>query len=145
MLNITIGASMVREKSGPDIAFRDPSVVAEAFKDTQNMAQEGFFVITLDVKMKMIDKHLITLGLVDSSLVHPREVFRAAILDNAVCIAIAHNHPSGDPSPSPEDIRITRQLIDAGKVLNISIIDHVIIGRPSYFSLRENGLVQFQS
>jgi DNA repair protein RadC len=80
-----------------------------------------------------------------SGLVHPREVFRAAILDGAGAIILAHNHPSGDPTPSSEDIRITRQLVEAGKILDIEVLDHVVVGRGErpFLSLRESGLVSF--
>ena len=113
------------------------------------LAQEAFVVFTLDSKNMMISRHLISLGLLDTSLVHPREVFRPALLDGAKTIIVAHNHPSGDPSPSGEDIKITQQLVEAGKILRVQILDHVIIGREtagrdSWFSLRESGTVTFE-
>ena len=90
-----------------------------------------------------------TQGILDASLVHPREVFRLAIREATAAIVLVNNHPSGDPTPSPEDIRITRQLVDAGKVIDIRVLDHVILGRTirgsgrNYTSMREEGLVQF--
>jgi DNA repair protein RadC len=89
----------------------------------------------------------------DASLVAPREVFRGAVADSAAAIVCAHNHPSGDPTPSAEDVRITRQLVEAGRILGIRVLDHVVIGRPDatgpgapgFLSLRESGLVTFES
>ena len=112
-------------------------------------AQESFMVILLDTKNKPIGiPRECTRGLLDSSPVHPREVFREAVRHSAASVILAHNHPSGDPTPSKEDIDITRRLADAGKVLGIRVLDHVICGRPSdtspgYVSLREKNLVSF--
>lgn len=114
-------------------------------RDISDMAQEGFFVLTLNTKYKLLNRNLVTLGILNASLVHPREIFRKAIEDNAVAIVLCHNHPSGDVTPSPEDLRITRQLVEAGKILDIEVLDHVIIGRgeKEYFSLRESGMTNF--
>lgn len=133
---------MVRED--PDApALTSPGVVGRLMKDIQNMAQEAFFVITLNTKNKMIDRHMITLGIVDSSLVHPREVFRPAILNGASSIIVAHNHPTGDPAPSGEDKTTTKRLKDAGELIGIKLLDHVIIGRGETpcFSFLESGLL----
>ena len=106
-------------------------------------------MISLDSKNGLINRVMVSLGLVDSSLVHPREVFRTAIGDSASAIALAHNHPSGDTTPSAEDLRITRQLIEAGKIVGINVIDHVVLGRvrgntgPAFLSIRESGLCTF--
>ena len=102
-----------------------------------------------DTKNGLINRHMASLGLVNASLVHPRVIFRCAITDNATAVVLVHNHPSGDPTPSAEDIRITRQLIDAGKILDIKVLDHVIVGRPNdgaagELSLREAGLCSFE-
>ena len=96
----------------------------------------------------MIARHLITLGLLDTAPCHPREVFRPAIQDSAAAIILAHNHPGGDPTPSVEDLKVTRQLIEAGTLIGIRVLDHVIVGRPTglspgYISLREKGLATF--
>jgi DNA repair protein RadC len=103
----------------------------------------------------MINRHLVSLGIADASLVHCREVFRPAIHDGAMNILVAHNHPSGDPTPSSEDVQITRKLVDAGRIIGIELLDHVIIGRPMkpvgntpatppFLSLREAGLCAFE-
>ncbi len=126
-----------------------PEAVYRACMDMAALAQESFHVITLTSKNGMINRHLVSLGLLDASLVHCREVFRAAIADMAASVILVHNHPSGDPAPSAEDLAITRTLVGGGRLLGINVLDHVIIGRPAgaglpYISMRENGLCDFQ-
>ncbi len=96
--------------------------------------------MTLNTKNNITGINVVSIGSLNSSLVHPREVFKAAILGNAAAIILAHNHPSGDPSPSPEDLEITRRLVEAGKILGIEVLDHVIIG-DRWESLKERGSV----
>jgi DNA repair protein RadC len=134
----------VREAS--ETLCRTPEDVRRTLDDTAGLAQEAFTVLTLNKKNRVIDRHLITLGLVDASLIHPREVFRAAVMDNASSIIISHNHPTGDPTPSAEDLSITRRLVDAGRVLDIRVLDHVIVGRGAltYFSIRDAGVISFE-
>ena len=144
---------MVREPqadaNGRPIAARTPETVAEQCADMAQSAQEAFVVFDLNTRNHIIDRRLVSLGILDGSLVHPREVFRGALLNNAAAIVVAHNHPSGDPTPSAEDLRVTRQLVEAGRILGIKLLDHVVIGRVSpdrskaHCSLREAGLVQF--
>lgn len=125
------------------------SDVFDICKDMLGCAQESFCILTINARNYVIDRHLVSLGLVDQAIIHPREVFQYALLDSASRIIIIHNHPSGDPTPSAEDIQITRQLIDAGKIIDIKVIDHVIIAlqdNPAlnpWCSLREQGLVLF--
>jgi DNA repair protein RadC len=127
---------------------RTPEDVYRVCGDIAQLAQESFQVLCLDTKNRLINRQMVSLGIVDAALVHPREVFRPAIADGAAAIVCSHNHPSGDPTPSAEDIRITRQLIDAGKLLDLKLLDHVIIGvarenRSPFVSLREDGLCDF--
>jgi DNA repair protein RadC len=107
-----------------------PEDAYETCKDIGELAQEVFLVLSLDTKNRLIERVLVSVGILDASLVHPREVFRAAIQASAAAIVLVHNHPSGDPSPSAEDIRITRQLIEAGRIIDIRALDHVVVGRP---------------
>lgn len=100
--------------------------------------QEEFHIITLDTKNQVIDTHQITVGTLDASLVHPREVFRAAIKDAASSIILTHNHPSGDPTPSREDIAVTDRLTECGTTLGIDVLDHIILGNPDAVSIREH-------
>ena len=144
-MSFSFNLSLPVVKEASSKTCRTPADAAGILADTATLAQEAFTVLTLDTKHHIIDRHLITLGLLDASLVHPREVFRTAIHDGAAAILVSHNHPSGDPTPSAEDIRITRQLVEAGKVLDVQVLDHVVIGRGEtpFTSLRETGLVNF--
>lgn len=107
----------------------------------RDLAQEEFRVLLLNVQNAVLRELPITRGILDASVVHPREVFRAAIAENAASLIVAHNHPSGDPSPSPEDRAVTRQLVDAGQLVGIPVLDHVIIGDGRYVSFVEAGLI----
>jgi DNA repair protein RadC len=120
--------------------------LASAF--AANPTQEAFWVIMLDRKNRAIGRVMISLGTLTSSLVHPREVFRPAILASAAAIIAAHNHPSGDPAPSNADIQVTRRLREAAQVIDIELLDHVIVGDPEsdpaskgWYSFREAGLL----
>lgn len=100
--------------------------------------QEEFHIVTLDTKHKPLRTHRITVGTLDSSLVHPREVFRPAIRDSAAAVLLVHNHPSGDPTPSREDHAVTDRLTEAGKLIGIAVLDHIIVARQRCLSLRES-------
>lgn len=132
-----------------------PADVYRECIDIADLAQESFHILALNTRNCLINRHLIALGLADASLVHPREVFRAAIEDSSAAVVLAHNHPSGETTPSAEDLRITKQLIEVGKIIDIKVLDHVIVGRPiaavgdqpgrsGFVSLRESGLVSFE-
>jgi len=99
--------------------------------------QEEFHIVCLDTKNQVIDTHQITVGTLDASLVHPREVFRAAIRDAASSVLLVHNHPSGDPTPSREDIQVTDRLTEVGKLVGIDVLDHIVLGRGRAVSIRE--------
>lgn len=101
---------------------------------------ECFVVIHLDTRRRVKGHHLVGIGLIDSVLVHPREVFRAAIVAASHAIVVAHNHPSGNPTPSEADIRITKELLRAGQLLRLEVLDHVIMGENRHDSLKELGL-----
>lgn len=134
----------VRETPAEGGLVCTPPQVYEKLKDMENLIQEAFVVLLLDSKNQLIRRKLITLGTVSSSLVHPRETFREAIIEGASSIILGHNHPSGDPTPSSEDIRVTKQLINAGEIIGIKVLDHIVIGEDgSYLSLRESGLCKF--
>jgi DNA repair protein RadC len=100
--------------------------------------QEEFHIVTLDTKHKPIRTHRITVGTLDASLVHPREVFRPAIRDAASAVILVHNHPSGDPTPSREDRQVTQQLTEAGKLIGITVLDHIVVAKEDAVSLRES-------
>ena len=102
---------------------------------------EVFYVIALNSQSRVIGIQEVTRGILNSSLVHPREVFRLAIAFGAAGIIVAHNHPSGDPTPSADDRAITRQLVDAGRLLDIPVYDHLVLGAARYLSFAEAGLL----
>jgi DNA repair protein RadC len=102
--------------------------------------QEHLVVITLDGRNRVLSQETLYIGNVNTSLIRIAEIFRLAIRQNAPAIIISHNHPSGDPDPSPEDVRVTRQIVEAGKMLDIDVLDHLVIGHQRYVSLKERGL-----
>ncbi len=103
--------------------------------------REHFCGLYLDRKGGLLVKEDISVGSLSSTVVHPREVFKTAVKCSAASIILVHNHPSGDPSPSKEDIEITRRLVQAGRIMGIEVIDHLIIGQEKYCSLKEKGLI----
>ena len=140
-----VSIKMVKEKSisyenrkisSPD----DAQYLCRRFLD--ELDREQLIVVSLDTKNQPTSINVASIGSLNSSIVHPREVFKVAILSNANAIIIAHNHPSGDPAPSNEDINITQRLKEAGKLIGIDLIDHIIIGdEKRYISFKEKGLV----
>ena len=104
-------------------------------------AQEVFGILILNIKNKIVAVHEVSRGTLNSSLVHPREVFKPAVLHNAAAIICFHNHPSGDPEPSKEDIKTTNRLVEAGKIMGIEVFDHIIVSDDGYVSLKERGVV----
>ena len=106
----------------------DATEIAAKFFEDMNSDREVFSVILLDVKNRVIGINVVSIGSLSASVVHPREVFKAAILANAASIILTHNHPSGDPAPSKEDISITARLVQAGRLMDIPVLDHIIIG-----------------
>lgn len=122
------------------IRFSNSKTVFEyCHREFRGKKKEEFWVLSLDAKNKLNKKELVSNGTLMSSLVHPREVFETAIRNSAAGIIVLHNHPSGDPEPSPEDRRVTAQLAEAGKLLGIPLLDHVIIGNTSYYSFKDSG------
>lgn len=118
---------------------RSPLDIYNAVKDYATKETEHFLVVTLDGSNTIIKTHLITMGLVNRTLVHPREVFRPSISDNATAIVLVHNHPSGNMEPSGDDLECTQRLRKAGLLLGIEVLDHIIISKYGYRSLMETG------
>ena len=102
--------------------------------------QEHFVVLYLDTRNRVMDREVLYKGSLNTSLVRIAEVFRGAIRRNCAAIIVAHNHPSGEPNPSPEDVALTRRLVEAGKLMEVEVLDHVVIGQGRFVSLRERGL-----
>ena len=110
--------------------------------DIRDKPQEHFVSITMNGANEVIQKRIVTVGLLDRSLVHPRDVFADVITDRAAAVIFAHNHPSGDLQPSDEDKKTQLRLIEAGRILGIRVLDHVIVSRKGYFSFEESGLLR---
>lgn len=124
------------------IKIRSPKDVADyLMEDMRYLKQERFLVLLLDTKNQVLGKEEISLGTLNSSIVHPREVFKPAIKKSVSAIILVHNHPSGDPTPSREDIEVTKRMEEAGEILGIDVLDHIIIGDLTYVSLKEKGLI----
>jgi DNA repair protein RadC len=120
------------------VCIKCPDDTYKAVKQYAKNKQEHFLVITLNSTHNIIGIHIATIGLINRTIIHPREVFIHAIRDNAACIIVCHNHPSGSTEPSPEDIEITNILMEASKILGIHFLDHVIIGKDGYYSFKQN-------
>ena len=122
--------------------IKSPENAYEAIEkvfDLNSKTKEHFGILTLSTKNQIIGAHIIHIGGLNISIVQMREVFQQAILNNAASILCFHNHPSGDPTPSPEDISITERLMESGKILGIDVLDHLTIGDKRFISLREKG------
>jgi len=116
--------------------------IAELFLvSMSSLKKEHFIIVLLDSRKKMIKHETIFIGSLNSSIVHPREIFKPAIEECAAAVVLLHNHPSGIPEPSKEDINFTKQLLKGGKILGIDLLDHIIIGEQQYFSFRESGYI----
>lgn len=118
--------------------FTSPKQIFEMFKDLQRETKEHFITLHLDGKNRVVCLDRVSTGILNQSLVHPREVFKPACMSGAAAIILIHNHPTGDPAPSNEDIEITRRLKDCGRLLGINVLDHIIIG-DNYLSMVEQG------
>jgi DNA repair protein RadC len=139
---LELGRRMAAEEREDGIPIRGPRDVHQVFgQRLQDLPVEEFHVAILDSQHRLERDVTVTRGLLNSSLVHPREVFREAIAENAAAIILVHNHPSGDPTPSPDDRITTEQLVQAGRLLDIPVQDHIIVGRGRYISFAEAGLL----
>lgn len=117
-----------------------PKDVWDGLKDIRDNKKEHFVVFFLDSRNQEIKREIVSVGSLDANFVHPREVFEPAVRHLASQIIIAHNHPSGDPEPSEEDLIITKRLVESGKIIGIEVVDHIIITKINYFSFKEKGM-----
>jgi DNA repair protein RadC len=139
---LELGRRLAEEARDAGAPMRSPRDVFEAFSPRlRDLPVEEFHVAVLDAQHRLERDITVTRGILNSSLVHPREVFREAIAERAAAIVLVHNHPSGDPTPSTDDRLVTDQLVAAGRLLDIPVHDHVIVGRGRYVSFAEAGLL----
>ena len=130
------------QKAPNKFAIRGPQDVFAFMRPfAEQEAAESFWALPLDTQHQCVAPHTITRGLLNCSLVHPREVFRAMIAANAASVILCHNHPSGDPTPSADDRKVTSQLVAAGRLLDIPVHDHVVMGDSRFVSFAESGLL----
>jgi DNA repair protein RadC len=135
---LELGKRVLQSRPPEKTVVDDPSVAAAALShELMWQTQERFAVLFLDVKHRIIGSKVITIGTATETLAHPRDIFREVLRHGATRIIIAHNHPSGSLEPSPEDITLTRQLLEAAQVLGVPLLDHLILGNGDYASLRQ--------
>lgn len=131
-----------KEKVPKKILLDSPEAVVNFLqKKIGESKKENFYIIAIDARNNLINIQEISVGSLTASIVHPREVFKEAIRSSAASIILAHNHPSGDPEPSEDDLIITKRLVEAGKILGIEIIDHVIVTKSDYLSLKDKNSI----
>ena len=137
-----ISERYAKEKITPKTLLNSPQVIFEYLREKIGKEKrECFVVICLDTRNNLIIDE-VSVGTLNASLVHPREVFKKAILNNSSHIIIAHNHPSGDPTPSEDDVLTTGRLVESGKTLGIAVVDHIIVTDKSFVSLKEKGIIK---
>ncbi|MCZ8542131.1 MULTISPECIES: RadC family protein [Psychrobacillus] len=137
---VELGKRLSQQKTDDKFTIRSPKDAATyLMHDMTSLKQEHFVVLFLNVKNQILHKQTIFIGSLNASIVHPREIFREAVKRSAASIICAHNHPSGNPTPSTEDIDVTKRLYEAGILMGIELLDHVIIGDHQFISLKEKG------
>lgn len=129
-------------KAEKNLSFSRAETVADYYMEKlRYLQQEHFVLCMLDAKNRLIKDKVISIGTVTSTVISPRDIFKEALKHNAVRIIVLHNHPSGDPAPSPEDIEVTNRLVKIGELLSLPVLDHIIIGDKEYCSFKEKGII----
>jgi DNA repair protein RadC len=140
--SVELGKRLARTSMSDTITIRSPQDVSDYLaEDLRYLQKEHFVCLFLNTKNHVIAQETLSMGSLNASIVHPREVFRAAIKRSSASIICVHNHPSGDPAPSPEDIQMTARLVEAGQIIGIEVLDHIILGDQSFVSLKEKGFM----
>ncbi|HDQ73143.1 MAG TPA: JAB domain-containing protein [Chloroflexi bacterium] len=138
---LELGRRMLLADPGERFVIRSPSDVAQLLMaEMSHLAQEHFRVLYLNTRNQLLDSDTVYIGSLNASHIRVCEVFRGAVKRNCAAIIVVHNHPSGDPTPSPEDVQVTGRLVEAGEMLDIEVLDHLVIGQARFVSLRERGL-----
>lgn len=141
--SLELGRRLAARRLHPGSAIRGPADVFAHFHPSLRLVpQERFIALLLDGRHRVLREEVVSQGTLTASLVHPREVFRAALRESAAALILVHNHPSGDPTPSAEDREITLRLVRAGELLGVRVIDHVIVAERGFFSLKEGGAME---
>lgn len=137
---LEVGKRIQQYKPEERYVIRSPEDGADyVMEEMRSLNQEHLVALFLNTKNQVIHQQTIFIGSLNASIVHPREIFREAVKRSAASVVCAHNHPSGDPSPSQEDIHVTRRLVEAGKIMGIELLDHLVIGNNRFISLKEKG------
>ncbi|MEO3947152.1 DNA repair protein RadC [Gorillibacterium sp. CAU 1737] len=138
--SIELGKRLSRSSIRDEVVIRSPKDVADfLMEDMRYLQKEHFVCLFLNTKNRVIAQETLSMGSLNASIVHPREVFLAAIKRSSASLICVHNHPSGDPTPSPEDIELTARLKEAGEIIGIDVLDHIVLGDHRYVSLKEKG------
>lgn len=137
-----LGRRFFLEDKGRIPTIKGPEDVYKHLSEMKKLQKEHFRGLYLNTRNRLIHDEIISMGTLNLSLIQPREVFRPAIEYSAAAMIIAHNHPSGDPEPSEDDIRVTQQIVEVGKLMEIDVLDHVIIGEDRFVSLKERGVME---
>ncbi|MDA8354117.1 MAG: DNA repair protein RadC [Firmicutes bacterium] len=146
LAGVELGRRVSRALPAERAVIRSPGDAADYVMDEMRyLTQEHFLCLFLNTKNRVLDKQCIFVGSLNSSVVHPREVFREAIRRSSAGLICVHNHPSGDPTPSREDIQVTERLFEAGRIVGIELLDHIIIGDNRFYSLKEKGIIPLQA
>lgn len=139
---IELGRRVALEGRRTRPIIQTPDDVAELLMEQlRYLDREHFLALILDTKNHVLATETISIGSLNSAIVHPREIFKPAVKRSAAAVILVHNHPSGDPTPSPEDIAVTERIIEGGKLLGIDVLDHIIIGDQRYYSLKRQGKI----
>jgi DNA repair protein RadC len=140
---VELGRRSVTQSREPRLQLRRPDDIGRYLLPLYGgHREERFGIVMLDAKMRLIRSQIVSVGTLDASIAHPRDIFRAAILASAFSIVAFHNHPSGDPTPSADDVRLTSNLAAAGRVMDIEVVDHIILGAGRWYSFRQAGFFQ---
>jgi DNA repair protein RadC len=139
LASLELGKRLLKDKKA--VLHLSPKDVYEQLRDIRDLKKEHFVILFLDSRSQEIKRETISVGTLNASLVHPREVFEPAIKCNSAQIIVAHNHPSGDPEPSNEDIEITKRLVKAGELMGIELVDHIVVASKSFKSFRQENLI----
>jgi DNA repair protein RadC len=137
-----LGRRSVRETFHEQIALRSPEAIFLFLKDKFELkTQEHLVALYLNTKGELLRQEVLFIGSLNTSVVHPRDIFRHAVLNSAASIVLCHNHPSGDPTPSRHDLDVTRVIAENGRMMDIPLLDHIILGRDRYYSCKEKGVL----